>query len=117
MALRHKKRTGARDCERQTYPYLPKNLSTQPTNPKPPNETNHTTAKPGFTYILKIIYLYSQFALSWKLFNSLKINFRLDALGKAIKYAEKLGFFDGLPTYSEQYNEARPYKALNYKKS
>lgn len=67
------------------YPYLLNGLTLDRINQVWSSDITYIPMKSGFLYLVAIIDWYSRYVLSWKLSNSLDVNFCLDALEDAFQ--------------------------------
>lgn len=78
------KKTTFRNNEHKVYPYLLKNLSVTRPNQVWATDITYIKMERGFCYLIAIIDWYSRKILSWRLSNSLQLDFCIEALEEAL---------------------------------
>lgn len=83
-AIYPKPRTSIPDKEHKLYPYLLRNMKIMRINQVWSTDITYIPINGGFMYLVAIIDWYSRYVLSWRLSNTIDVNFCLDALEEAL---------------------------------
>ncbi len=83
-AIYPKPRTSIPDKEHRIYPYLLRNMEITRINQVWSTDITYIPLSNGFMYLTAIIDWYSRYVLSWRLSNTMDVNFCLDALEEAL---------------------------------
>jgi len=86
-AIYPRPRTSIPNKEHRIYPYLLRNLEITRVNQVWSTDITYIPIRGGFMYLAAIIDLYSRYVLSWRLSNTMDVNFCLEALEDALKIA------------------------------
>ncbi len=84
-AIYPKPRTSIPNKEHKIYPYLLRDLSIENINQVWSTDITYIPITGGFMYLVAVIDWYSRYVLSWRLSNTLDVNFCLEALEDALK--------------------------------
>lgn len=85
QAMYPKKSLSWRNKKHKVYPYLLRNLKIERTNQVWSIDITYIKLESGFAYLVAIIDWHSRYVISWKLSNSLDIDFCLECLEDALK--------------------------------
>ena len=105
-AIYPKKKLSIPNKEHKVYPYLLKGVKIDRSNKVWAADITYIRMQKGFLYLVAIIDHYSRFILSWRLSNTLEVDFCRDALKEAIKRYGKPDYFNtdqGSQFTSEQF--------------
>ena len=83
-AIYPKPRTSIPNKEHKLYPYLLRNMEIMRINQVWSTDITYIPISGGFMYLVAIIDWYSRYVLSWRLSNTIDVNFCLDALEEAL---------------------------------
>ena len=86
--LSPKKRTSLAAKGHRVYPYLLRNLSIERPNQVWCTDITYVPMQCGFLYLVAVLDWYSRFVLSWRLSNSMDVEFCIAALEDAFEYGE-----------------------------
>ena len=86
-AIYPRPRTSIPNKGHKIYPYLLRNLEITRVNQVWSADITYIPIRGGFMYLAAIIDLYSRYVLSWRLSNTMDVNFCLEALEDALKIA------------------------------
>jgi len=78
----------------QKYPYLLAALEINPPNQVWCTDLTYVRLKQGFIYLVAVMDWYSRYVLSWKLSNSLEVDFCIDSLEEALMFYPKPAIFN-----------------------
>ena len=84
-AIYPKKNTSAASREHLKYPYLLKGLEITHANQVWSTDITYIRMRKGFLYLTAIMDWYSRYVLSWRLSNTLDVEFCVDALKEALR--------------------------------
>ncbi len=84
-AIYPKPRTSIADKEHRIYPYLLRNMEITRINQVWSTDITYIPITGGFMYLVAVIDWYSRYVLSWRLSNTMDVNFCLEALEDALK--------------------------------
>ena len=84
-AISPRPRTTVPGTPAQRYPYLLRNLEISRPNQVWSTDITYVPLQRGFLYLVAVLDWYSRYVLSWRLSNSLEIDFCLDALDEALR--------------------------------
>ena len=84
QAIFPKKKLSWRNKNHKVYPYLLRNLKIQKPNQVWSTDITYVKITEGFAYLIAVIDWFSRYVLSWKLSNSLDIDFCLECLQEAL---------------------------------
>lgn len=80
--------TSIPDREHKIYPYLLRNMKITCVNQVWSTDITYIPISGGFMYLVAVIDWYSRYVLSWRLSNTMDVNFCLEALDEALKIAK-----------------------------
>lgn len=80
-----KRNTSIPDIQHKKYPYLLKGLIINRPNQVWSTDITYVRLETGFLYLVAIIDWFSRYVISWKLSNTLEIDFCLDSLNESLK--------------------------------
>jgi putative transposase len=103
-----KKRTTMIDTKSQKYPYLLRNIKPQYPNHIWSTDITYLPMKQGFMYLTAIIDWYSRKILSWRLSNTMDVDFCIDCLKESFANYGEPEYFNsdqGSQYTSEKYQE------------
>lgn len=83
-AIYPKKRTSRPNKEHRIYPYLLRNAEVRCINQVWSTDITYIPMNSGFMYLVAIMDWYSRYVLSWRLSNTMDLNFCLEALEAAL---------------------------------
>jgi putative transposase len=83
-ALYPKKNLSWKNKQHKVYPYLLRNLKIEKPNQVWSTDITYVKLTEGFAYLIAVIDWFSRYVLSWKLSNSLDIDFCLECLQEAL---------------------------------
>ena len=86
QALYPAKKLSWRNKQHKVYPYLLRNLKIERPNQVWSIDITYVKLESGFAYLVAIIDWYSRYVISWKLSNSLDIDFCLECLKEALQF-------------------------------
>ena len=86
QAIYPKKNLSWRNKNHKVYPYLLRNLKIERPNQVWSIDITYLKLEAGFAYLVAIIDWYSRYVISWKVSNSLDIDFCLECLEEALKF-------------------------------
>ena len=92
-AIYPKRKLSIRDKSQKIYPYLLSHVNIDSPNKAWAADITYIRLRQGYLYLVAIIDLFSRFILSWRLSNSLEVDFCVDALEEALNKA-KPGYFN-----------------------
>lgn len=84
-AIYPKPRTSIADKEHRIYPYLLRNMEITHINQVWSTDITYIPISGGFMYLVAVMDWYSRYVLSWRLSNTMDVNFCLDAIEDALK--------------------------------
>jgi len=84
-AIYPKPRTSIPNKEHKIYPYLLRDVSVEHINQVWSTDITYIPITGGFMYLVAVIDWYSRYVLSWRLSNTMDVNFCLEALEDALK--------------------------------
>lgn len=84
-AIYPKPRTSIPNKEHKIYPYLLRDMNIEHINQVWSTDITYIPITGGFMYLVAVIDWYSRYVLSWRLSNTMDVNFCLDALEDALK--------------------------------
>lgn len=84
QAIYPKKKLSWRNKNHRVYPYLLRNVKIRKPNQVWSTDITYVRLEEGFAYLIAIIDWFSRYVISWRLSNSLDIEFCLDCLNEAI---------------------------------
>lgn len=85
QAIYPKKNLSWKNKTHKVYPYLLKDLKIEKPNKVWSADITYVKLETGFAYLIAIIDWFSRYVISWKLSNSLEIEFCLECLGEALR--------------------------------
>ena len=88
MAVYPKPKTSKPHPEHKIYPYLLEDVEIIRPNQVWSTDITYIRLAQGFAYLVAVIDWYSRYVLSWKLSNSLEVDFCLEALKEALGYGK-----------------------------
>ena len=88
VALYPKNKLTWRNINHKVYPYLLRNLKIERPNQVWSTDITYIKLENGFAYLIAIIDWYSRYVISWKLSNSLDIDFCLECLNEALNQSK-----------------------------
>lgn len=86
--LSPKRRTTLASQGHRVFPYLLRNLKIERPNQVWCTDITYIPMRNGFLYLVAVMDWYSRFVLSWRLSNSMDVDFCLDALEDAFEYGQ-----------------------------
>jgi putative transposase len=86
-AIYPKRRTSVPGAGHKIYPYLLRNLTVERPNQVWSTDITYVPLRCGFLYLTVILDWYSRYVLSWRLSNTLDVDFCLEALEEALRIA------------------------------
>ena len=84
-AIYPKPKTSRVAKERRVYPYLLRNREIASPNEVCSTDITYVAMKGGFMYLVAILDCYSRYVLSWRISNSMEVEFSLAALTEALR--------------------------------
>jgi putative transposase len=84
QAIYPKPRLSVRDKEHKIFPYLLRNVSVERINQIWSSDITYIPMPNGFMYLTVVMDWYSRYVLSWRLSNTLEVDFCLEALEEAL---------------------------------
>ena len=84
QAIYPKPRLSKKDKDHKIYPYLLRNVSVDRVNQVWSSDITYIPMPNGFMYLSAVIDWYSRYVLSWRLSNTLDVDFCLEALNEAL---------------------------------
>ena len=88
QAMYPKKNLSWRNKQHKVYPYLLRDLKITHPNQVWSTDITYIKLESGFAYLVAIIDWHSRYVISWKLSNSLDIDFCLECLEEALKFGK-----------------------------
>jgi len=86
-AIYPKPKTSIKAKEHKIYPYLLKDIEIKKPNQVWSTDITYIRLEGGFAYLVAIMDWYSRYVLSWRVSNTIDVNFCVEALEEALKYA------------------------------
>ena len=83
-ALYPKKNLSLGNAQHTIYPYLLRNLAIEKPNQVWSTDITYIPLKEGFAYLIAVIDWYSRYVISWKVSNTLEMDFCLECLEEAL---------------------------------
>lgn len=93
-AIYQRPRTSKKNDEHNVYPYLLRNLIVDKPNQAWCSDITYIPVRNGFMYLVVVMDWYSRKVLSWRLSNSMDVNFCKEALEEAIDIYSKPEIFN-----------------------
>lgn len=85
QALYPKKNLSPGNAQHAIYPYLLRNLAIEKPNQVWSTDITYIPLREGFAYLIAVIDWYSRYVISWKVSNTLEMDFCLECLEDALK--------------------------------
>ena len=86
-AVYPKPKTSVKAKDHKIYPYLLKDVEIVKPNQVWSTDITYIRLEGGFVYLVAIMDWYSRYVLSWRVSNTIDVNFCIEALEEALKYA------------------------------